>query len=115
MDGPKLLLGWLFRDQEKAMAHIEWNRNFQVTLGDDNEAIKKNIRDMSMLEQIWYMMPKDFLDGDFSQKGPDDTFLCVHERTPVSVDSLLQTRAYIIEVITEMSFFSIQGNDEAPK
>ena len=23
MDGPKLLLGWLFRDQEKAMAHIE--------------------------------------------------------------------------------------------
>ena len=26
MDGPKLLLGWLFRDQEKAMAHIEWNR-----------------------------------------------------------------------------------------
>lgn len=44
-----------------------------------------------------------------------DFAIFFHERTPVSVDSLLQTRAYIIEVITEMSFFSIQGNDEAPK
>lgn len=71
------------------------------------------LREVIMIEQMYYVKPEDFPENYDPQKIPDDTHKCVPEKASVSVGSLLQARSNGYKGGHRGSFFNIQGNYEA--